>query len=200
MRRFKARTFGASSATAGRGLLRRVLGDRSGAAAIEFALVAVPFFGFVLFVIQIGMYHFSQQSLDSATRRAARQIMTGTVPAGAKTLSGFKTTLLCPNVLWKISCSDIVVNAYRVAKTSNAANGTGVYQFVNAQTKTLAGPVSDPKQNTFCLGGPGDYVFLDVAYAYPDFTGGLLGLTTGSFLLRSSTFIYNEPTIGTSSC
>lgn len=179
-----------------RRLLRRFIGDRSGTSAIEFALLAAPFFGFLLFIMQVGLFHFSQQSLDFATRKAARQIMTGSLPAAARSLSGFKTTLICPNMLWKGSCDALIVNAYKVAKTSDSAAGTGIYQFVNAKTKTLVGPATDPTQMSFCLGGPGDYIFLDIAYPFPDFTGGLFSAGGSMFQLRSTSFIYNEPFAG----
>lgn len=180
-----------------RGALRRVSfgRDQSGTAAIEFGILAVPFFGFVLFILQIGLFHFSQQSLDHAVRLAARQIMTGGVPSTAKTAAGFRDQLICPKLLWNASCEKVFVNAYKVAKTSSSKDGTGIYQFVNEATKTLAGPNMDASTAAFCLGGAGDYVFLDVAFDFPDFTFGLLGEATDRFRLRSSTFIYNEPTV-----
>lgn len=177
-------------------ILKTFGSEDRGAAAIEFALVAAPFFGFVLFIMQIGLFYFSQQSLDFATRKASRLIMTNSLPAAAKTLNGFKTTQLCPNLLWKMTCDSLVVNAYKVAKTSDATAGTGIYAFVDAQSKKLKDPVSDPTQTTFCLGGPGDYIYLDVAYVFPDFTGGLFPAAGRMFRLRSSSFVYNEPYAG----
>jgi Flp pilus assembly protein TadG len=165
-----------------------------GATAIEFAVVAVPFFGFMLLIIQVGLYHFSLQSLDFATRTAGRKIMTGQVSTAITSAGAFKTQLLCPNVLWGLSCEKLIVNAYRVTKSSDAGTSSGVYAFINAQQKAMNAPQEDPKQQSFCLGAPGDYIFLDVAYPYPNFLGALLKADAdATTLMRSTTFVFNEP-------
>lgn len=174
--------------------MRRIAQDSRGATAVEFAMVAVPFFGLILLILQVGLYHFSIQSLDYATRLAGRQVMTGQVPTTITSASGFKTALICPKVFWTISCGDVVVNAYRVGTTSNAADSSGIYAFVNSAAKSLNAPQTDAAKQSFCLGGPGDYVFIDVAYPYPNFVGRLLSAGASSTVqLRSTTFIFNEP-------
>ncbi|AWN38833.1 TadE/TadG family type IV pilus assembly protein [Methylobacterium radiodurans] len=58
---------------AGRGFVR----SRSGAGAVEFALLAVPFLLLLCVVVEAAMMTLSQQTLDSAVDRAARALRTG---------------------------------------------------------------------------------------------------------------------------
>jgi Flp pilus assembly protein TadG len=52
---------------------RRFRADRSGAAAVEFAIVASAFIAFVMGISYISIMYFNRQSLDWAVRLAARQ-------------------------------------------------------------------------------------------------------------------------------
>jgi hypothetical protein len=57
-----------------RGRIRRFLMDSSGAAALEFALIAVPLLTFTFGIIEIGRALFLQQQLSFATDAAAREL------------------------------------------------------------------------------------------------------------------------------
>jgi Flp pilus assembly protein TadG len=52
---------------------RRFRADKSGAAAIEFAIVASAFIAFVMGISYISIMYFNRQSLDWAVQLAARQ-------------------------------------------------------------------------------------------------------------------------------
>ena len=172
----------------------RMARGQDGATAVEFALVGTPFLGLLLLVIQVGAYFFSLQSLDNAVRSAGRDITTGQVSTAITTASAFKTNLLCPRVFWGIDCTKLVINAYKVGKTSKAADSSGVYAFINTATKSLKPPQTDPTKQSFCLGGPGDYIFLDVSYPYPNYVGRLLSVIAGpTMAMRATTFTFNEP-------
>lgn len=60
-----------------RRLLRRFARARQGVAALELAMVAVPFFLLTIGLAEIAMIGFAQTSLDSAVAETARQIRTG---------------------------------------------------------------------------------------------------------------------------
>ncbi len=64
-------------------LLRRFARARRGAAALELALVAVPFFLLTIGLAEIAMIGFAQTSLDSAVSQTARQIRTGQAQMGS---------------------------------------------------------------------------------------------------------------------
>jgi Flp pilus assembly protein TadG len=66
-------------------LLRR---DRRGSAAVEFALLGLPFFAILLVIFQAGMLILSQQSLNAAVDRATRALFTGDFQATASAANG----------------------------------------------------------------------------------------------------------------
>lgn len=86
----------ATRAAALAGLFRR---DVRGASAIEFAIVALPFFAFVLSILQVGIYYMTQASLDAGVIRSADALRNGfaqsTAPVmpDAATLKGNVATL-----------------------------------------------------------------------------------------------------------
>lgn len=46
-------------------------------AAVEFALVALPFFMFVLCILQLGVYYFAQSALDTGVLKTAQTLYSG---------------------------------------------------------------------------------------------------------------------------
>ena len=56
---------------------RRWQRDDRGATAIEFAMVAMPFFMFCFGILGVGLHYFSTNSLEHAVEAAARKIRTG---------------------------------------------------------------------------------------------------------------------------
>jgi Flp pilus assembly protein TadG len=58
-------------------VLKRFAKARRGSAAVEFALVAMPFFLLTIGLAEISMIGFAQTSLDLGVSNAARQIRTG---------------------------------------------------------------------------------------------------------------------------
>ena len=171
--------------------------DRRGATAVEFAMVCLPFIGFVLLVFQVALIHFGRQTLDYATADAARAVLTGTLSGSEQTSTVFRKNRICPKLLMNFDCNKVVVNAYKVTpQNSDAAKNTGIYQFIDATALTLR---RAPAQTSFCLGGPGDYVFLDVSYDFPSFLGSVLttvGVPPSVFNLRATTFFRSEQFVG----
>jgi Flp pilus assembly protein TadG len=62
--------------------VRRFGKARSGSAAVEFALVAMPFFLLTVGLAEVSMMGFAQTSMDLAVSEAARQIRTGQAQMG----------------------------------------------------------------------------------------------------------------------
>jgi Flp pilus assembly protein TadG len=70
--------------------LARFTRDRGAASAVEFALVAMPFFWILLCVFQMGIYYMTQSSLDSGVIRTGDTLLntfysgvTPTIPTAA---------------------------------------------------------------------------------------------------------------------
>src|SRR5579871_5744968 len=90
-------------------LVRRWLAERSGAAAVEFAMIAAPFLALLFAIIELGMIFVASTTIESATAIAARQIRTGQLQSSANNnATGFKT-LICNHMAW-ISNADCMAN------------------------------------------------------------------------------------------
>ncbi|CAA2103142.1 hypothetical protein MBUL_02043 [Methylobacterium bullatum] len=63
--------------------LRELPGDRSGATAVEFGLVGIPFFVLLGAMLEGFMFMVAQVSFDNALDRAARAVFTGTFQQGS---------------------------------------------------------------------------------------------------------------------
>ncbi len=64
-------------------LLRRFRKRQDGAAAVEFALVALPFFGLVVAVIELAVYFFAARFLEDGLFNASRKVLTNRLDTGS---------------------------------------------------------------------------------------------------------------------
>ncbi|MBI2718025.1 MAG: pilus assembly protein [Rhizobiales bacterium] len=92
-------------------VLRRFNSSERGAAAVEFALVAAPFFFVLGSIAETGLMLFSEYVLQNSVQEAARLVRTGQVSAsdGTTTVSAadFKTNM-CSQVSIIIDCNSKV--------------------------------------------------------------------------------------------
>ena len=58
-------------------LFRAFRRNNRGSAAVEFSLIAVPFFALFFAIVETGIVFFASQVLETATQDSARMIMTG---------------------------------------------------------------------------------------------------------------------------
>jgi hypothetical protein len=79
--------------------------DTSGATAIEFAVIAFPFFLFAFGVLGMGLLYFTNTSLEHAVESAARKIRTGQAQTEGKTLANFKQ-MVCDQASGYIKCDN----------------------------------------------------------------------------------------------
>lgn len=84
------------------------LGDNRGAAAIEFAIVALPFFLFLFSIIGISLYFFTTSALEHGVEAASRKIRTGQAQKGALTVGDFRK-MVCDEVGSYIDCDKLSV-------------------------------------------------------------------------------------------
>lgn len=158
-----SKLFAREGSSAGRNFTRNV----SGVAAIEFALVSVPFFGVLFAVMEIGLFFFYASTLQMATELASRKIMAGTL-SPETTVESFINSELCQNkrlLKGLFDCSKIRVDIGSPNSWS-AADVANDYENLNADRKALANPpapgrigilrVGYPKPVFFNLFGIGD--------------------------------------------
>jgi Flp pilus assembly protein TadG len=94
----------AKSYRAGR-LISRWRANRSGATAIEFAIVATPFLMFLYGIMAIGLYFFTTFTLENGLEQASRLIRTGQAQKAGMTEVQFKNQV-CSFVPGFIDCEN----------------------------------------------------------------------------------------------
>jgi Flp pilus assembly protein TadG len=77
-------------------LTRRFARDQRGASAVEFAIVAAPFFFIIMWLLQLGIYAMTQVALDNGLISEAEivreSLVAGTLPTAATIKAGVVTS------------------------------------------------------------------------------------------------------------
>jgi Flp pilus assembly protein TadG len=137
-------------------------GDRQGSAALQFALVALPFLMFLLFLAELGYDFFAQVSLDSGVQAAGRQVQIGAAQSAA-TVEAFKTSYLCPALNGLLPCASVSVDI-RPVMTDYHAELTGKLP-VNSSGKV------DASAFGYCPGKPKQLMLVQAIYTSPSIVG-----------------------------
>lgn len=82
----------------------RLLNDRRGAVALEFAIVSIPFFLLLFAIFEMALMFFVGQVLDTATVSASRLIRTGEAKAQSLSQDQFKAKI-CANMINLVDCN-----------------------------------------------------------------------------------------------
>jgi len=186
----RARLIGAMKRAFAFPVARRLLRQQDGTAAIEFSLVAVPFFALIFAIMETALVFYAGQTLETAGADSARLIMTGQAQSKGLDKDTFK---------------DAVCDKVKAFGLFNCATGLAVdvqkySQFSDINLSTL--PLDeDGKLKTdgfvYQPGGPGEIVVVRVMYQWPVYVS-LLGLNLsdmagGKRLLMSTSAFRNEP-------
>jgi Flp pilus assembly protein TadG len=105
--------------------IRRFGKARKGSAAVEFALVAVPFFMLTFGLVEVLMIGFAQTSLDFAVAEAGREIRTGRVQQNGVTAAEVDAELCAQvNRFMVLTCDgNLFLDVDRFTSFVDAANG-----------------------------------------------------------------------------
>ena len=172
-----------------RGLgLRRFARDESGATAVEFALISLPFMGMMFGIIAVGLYFFVTFSLENAVERAARLIRTGQAQTQGMTTDQFKQEV-CNRAPGFIDCSGKI----RVNVSVFSSFGS----IAPPSCTDSGGDLVPEPTPTAVPGAAGDVVLVTVCYEW-ELAGKLpfieIGkMNNGSALIRASTTFRTEP-------
>jgi Flp pilus assembly protein TadG len=162
--------------------------DKSGATAVEFALVAAPFLALIIALIQTFLVFFAQQMLETVVRQSARLVMTGQVQSAQMNQAVFKQKV-CDQIVILFNCSGLMVDMQVATSWSSANTATPTLTFDGS------GNVTNSWQ--YNPGDSGDIVVLRVMYVWPVVLGplgfNLSNLSNGNRLLMSSAAFQNEP-------
>jgi len=161
-------------------------GNRKGNAAVQFALVGVPFFMMLFAIIETALIFFAQEALETATQDTARLILTGQAQNAGFSQSQFKTAL-CANLATFFDCANGIYinvqtfNSFAAVSPTVPIDGSG--NFVN--------------NFSYAPGGSGNIVLVQTFYLWPLIVTGLgynVANVNGHYRLLSGTAAFrNEP-------
>jgi pilus assembly protein Flp/PilA len=183
----------------------RVVFDRSGATAVEFGIISVPFFTLFAAIVQTGLLMWASQNLDENLQRVTRTLYTGKFQSAdgqsnaAISLDKLKVQLCGPStakIATVFSCADVKLD---VSIAASFGSGS-VPNPVDAQTKdwntNFGSRYTCPK--------PGQIVVVTAAVKFPIFFSfmnfGSSSFADGSRLLQSTAVTRTEPYSSGSGC
>jgi|EndMetStandDraft_4_1072995.scaffolds.fasta_scaffold471479_1 Flp pilus assembly protein TadG len=164
---------------------RRFRKDQSGASAVEFGFVAMPFFALMFAIIETSLTFFTSQILETAVSDASRLLMTGQAQNAGMSAAQFKNQV-CAGLPAFFDCQNKVqvdVRTYTayLGSDTNRPLTNGLVNWV-------------PQYNP---GGKGDIVVVRAIYPMPTYTNfygqSLANMSDGSLLLMASSAFKNEP-------
>jgi Flp pilus assembly protein TadG len=169
---------------------RRLVRDESAVTAIEFGLLALPFFAIIGAILQTSLIFLASQVLESAVHDASRAIRTGQAQGAGTTIEQFR--------------ADVCERLYGLFPDC-AGLHVRVNVVTNFQSATVAPPLPSPciapcdwsESEGWTPGAGKAVVLVQVYYRYPVVVQlgplGLSNMADGRRLLGSATVFQNEP-------
>jgi Flp pilus assembly protein TadG len=171
-------------------VVRRFEKNEAGGAAVEFALVSVPFFAGLFAIIETALVFFAGQVLETAVGDASRLILTGQAQAANYQATDFRNAICTTAVQTLFTCQNIAVDVQSAASFSSA----DLSMPLNATTHSL-----DTSNFAYNTTQACQIVVVRVIYEWPTFVRGL-GLdlasaasATHKHILMSTVAFRNEP-------
>ena len=162
--------------------------DSRGATALEFALVAPPFFFMIFAIFELALVYLVSVTLDNATQQAARQIRTGQSQSSGTYTSAMFVSAVCANMGWLQSTCNTSLFVDSETKASFGASNP---------SSPVQGGTWTPGNLKFDMGGPGSIVILHTYFQWklitPVLYGGLQTLPGGISVVSATTTFRNEP-------
>lgn len=164
--------------------LKRFARARRGATAVEFGLLALPFFALLFATIEATMVFFASVSLETGAAEAARLVRTGQVQVGGLSAQDMRAVV----------CNSIFMGC-------DARLQLDVRRFESFTQIDFTDPLTaDGDLRTdlvFQPGGPGDIVLVRVFYVWnvitPLLGEGMSNMSGGARLIAASAAFRNEP-------
>lgn len=168
-------------------MLRRFRRDERGVTAIEFGVIALPFFALIFAIIEVGMVFFAAQTMETAVEMAARLVRTGEAHQREMTKDDFLGEI-CGVLEGLFDCR----NGLRLDVRTYPAFGS-----IDLSVPFDAQGNLDTKDFTYDMGKGGDIVVVRAFYEWPVLIN-LMGLDlanmpAGTRLLGTTTAFRNEP-------
>lgn len=161
--------------------------DKRGVAAVEFALIATPFFFLIFGLLEICMIFIMSSVLEHGINEAARGIRTGQFQAAGLNEAAFKTAV-CAELFDLMSCdSKLKFDVKTFSSFGTTSNPSPLGADGNLDDSTF----------TFTPGGSNDIVVVRVFYEWdlitPVLSAPLKNMSNGRRLLQATVAFRNEP-------
>jgi Flp pilus assembly protein TadG len=134
-----------------------------GATAVEFAIIAAPFFATLIAILETTGFLFAQATLQNAANEAGRLFMTGQAQNGGWSASTIQSKV-CPFITAMFNCNNVIVVVQSYANFAGAST-TAPVLYVGGQAVTSF---------TYDPGTPGEVMVVQLVYKWP-VIGGPLG-------------------------
>ncbi|MGH7028117.1 TadE/TadG family type IV pilus assembly protein [Brevundimonas sp.] len=168
-------------------LARRLMRAREGSTAVEFAMVALPFFMLLFAILEIGLILLLDAVVETAVADTGRLVRTGQAQQQAMTPELIKTKLCAKMSVFAGDCDTRAFIDVRVV--DNFSNPL-------VPDPTASGTF-DASSLSFTPGGPGDLVLVRIWYeqpvATPFLSQALSKMADGKVLLTTTLAFRNEP-------
>ncbi|MGI9406986.1 MAG: TadE/TadG family type IV pilus assembly protein [Hyphomicrobiaceae bacterium] len=192
----------ATPARRAKSVLRRLKRNERGTTAIEFAIVAVPFFAFIFQTIEVALVYGGTVSLEHALEKVARTIRVGN-PASSS--SDFRNQVCAEVVLLRDCQSKLIVDVRTLGGLGDASNTNVMNEYSTGGQ--LNGPGDPGNPGTYNTGAGGTVVLVNAFYKWdivaqlPIFynwesgnaTSPLANQGDGSRVLSATVAFVNEP-------
>ena len=153
---------------------KHIAGDEQGAVAVEFAILAVPFFTLIFAIIETSMTFFAQQILESALQDATRYVRTGQSATLEWDLDDFRKSV-CSSTFGMFECSatEASTDRLRVKLTPVTTFGTAKTQIATPIGADCSPTSVDPSDcdwemaEAFDDGKGSDVIIAQAFYKWP---------------------------------
>jgi Flp pilus assembly protein TadG len=168
------------------GLLRRFARNEKGTTAIEFSFVAIPFFGLMFAILEIGITFFAEQTLDTAVQMSARLIRTGIAQEQNFDSTTFKNSI-CDRVGIVFDCGKLKIDVRTISTFDSSNPPPPLDEDGNLNDENFM----------YDDGHGGDIVLVRAYYEWPSTMKlvyfSLANTGNGSYLMSSAAAFKNEP-------
>lgn len=170
-------------------VVKRKFGKRrEGASAVEFALVAAPFFFMLFAVMELGIIFTTESVLQGAMMESGRLIRTGQADNEGIDEEEFKTQLCSRMSIFESDCNERAHIDIRPIPQ---------FRDPSLPDPTEDGETFNGDELDYTIGNPGDLMLVRVWYEQPVMTPflsqALSKLDDGTMLMTATTAFRNEP-------
>jgi Flp pilus assembly protein TadG len=165
----------------------RLAGDRRGAAAVEFAMIAAPFFFLIFGLLEVCMLFIMSTVMEHATSEASRPLRTGEAQEALMTQEQFRQAV-CAELFDMLDCDTrLSIDVRTISDFASSPIGAPMDEDGNLENEDFR----------FEPGGPNEIVAVRVFYEWdlitPILSKPLQNMAGNKHMLMVSTVFRNEP-------